>query len=1410
MLMEKENITPEYVQQVDVEPDFWQFLIGLRADDLISELVQNDIDAGASKTKITFEEDGFVCEGDGASIDSDGWKRLSFLKGAGNKAPRKINSIGVKNHGLKACFTIGDEIVIKSDGKATRQTLYQDGYDQKPSPAAYKYPVTDDNAPKQGCRVDVPYREQELNVETGEALDFPAVSVDKIEKLFLEACQSAPTRFIGVINPNKRSRFILELHHYKLGSVIFDFRIGKKRVFQRYSTIFIRTCKVAVSAASSLNVKGLKENCCLFSVQLPAGFNKEIPSFYSLKKRKFTTEISWATTLKGKPVFSLGRRRYPIEYAGDGDKVFTRTCFNHSAPYVSDVERHGIAGAELNAYIDDACRSKMIAILRYEIMPKYGAPSLALLFVPQYLKKEFLKVAVEHLVVIGGLPLAPKKTGAKKSLQFGPKILAGKKKRVVLPLLQDQHVVNPLLSLLCPKNEDQIHPKVPEQILDILAGNENTDLITHITFDESDAIDRFIGWEARHFPWSSSKERQKCFSDPDYAVLYLDLIFKYCLKYLKRNEQIEQKILNNALLPSTSRKHVAIGKLIAGKDIPPKLPVENIPPIIHKKLASHQIFRKKRWHLKKYTFKDFLIDLEESMVSEKIKREFWQWLVRNWKKVPQRAWSSMALLPIWPGNDGAYYPLGSLCIPRKQAVARILAKHVVEPHSSVSNISPVKKAQKGNLKLRRDPEFAEIFSYVSDRLALFPTDKCLTETECKKFAEFEGDVAVLARFAVCKDYLQRLGKTIYALNKNGYLCPVNELVKINSDLKNVDLTQSFLLKRKESILINLLGWLAKNKPTSDQILQTLEDDPFNKNALIHRLKLYVEIANIEGLKDFTGKIREIKCIPIDGEFCKPEEIAFRSTRGDYWGEWKKPFSKKGLNANIQKIYRKVGVMSGTPTQETSLLFFKWLSTQTSKVISSHLNLVIRHIGHNQSKTIEWCRQYTDVPFIPYRIEGKIALASLAEAKTVQFRLLIPDFKELQEVIDSNNPANIKLVIPSVKSVRNPITAVLIQLGVKSLTDKVNMPYKVVGENISDCPNYLTLYHEKLCSRRTSRELRKRLDELGLYNSTLKNRWKSKLKNIKNIRLARKIVASYKLYNRKHIVIVEFAFERETGTIWLKSGSKVSLEEKFFKVVADLIFESSEKYTPIVLQRALDLDFSDEKDVGGRSPVYEDFDSEIDEDADVDSTDIMETKETHSPIEQDIEMNTPSPNSIPEHSGSGTTKGNAGTTGRKERGTSNSGSTGKKRAPVRLEKEQIKNLKENQYAWHCQVCLAERKPEELAPLTSYAGYSNNRGKIMDACHIDQVHGGGARDANNILILCHYHHHFYGDSLSRQDVLEALQSRTEKKVIRFIVHKETKTAVKLIKGINVKIRVPLTGDKVSCFFTEQHASHWLKEI
>jgi hypothetical protein len=49
-----------YVTQFDAEPEFWQYLNGLTPDGLIVELVQNELDAGATRTEITFETDRLV------------------------------------------------------------------------------------------------------------------------------------------------------------------------------------------------------------------------------------------------------------------------------------------------------------------------------------------------------------------------------------------------------------------------------------------------------------------------------------------------------------------------------------------------------------------------------------------------------------------------------------------------------------------------------------------------------------------------------------------------------------------------------------------------------------------------------------------------------------------------------------------------------------------------------------------------------------------------------------------------------------------------------------------------------------------------------------------------------------------------------------------------------------------------------------------------------------------------------------------------------------------------------------------------------------------------------------------------------------------------------------------------------
>ena len=72
-----------FVQQFDSVPQFWQFIRGLRFDDLLVELIQNELDANASRTSITFTPDRLICQGDGEPVSEDGWLRLTYVMGAG-------------------------------------------------------------------------------------------------------------------------------------------------------------------------------------------------------------------------------------------------------------------------------------------------------------------------------------------------------------------------------------------------------------------------------------------------------------------------------------------------------------------------------------------------------------------------------------------------------------------------------------------------------------------------------------------------------------------------------------------------------------------------------------------------------------------------------------------------------------------------------------------------------------------------------------------------------------------------------------------------------------------------------------------------------------------------------------------------------------------------------------------------------------------------------------------------------------------------------------------------------------------------------------------------------------------------------------------------------------------------------
>ena len=370
-------MTSNYVQKFDSVPQFWQFLKGLRTDDLIVELIQNDLDADAKHTSISFELDRLACQGDGEPVEEDGWERLSYVMGAGDQVESKQSRIGVKNHGLKACFSLGDDIVLRSDGLRMVQTLYMDGPNAHPSPGNLPCAEADETAPSLGCSVEVPYRTKKLKVSKGEPFELDPTDEEFTNRLFLEACHRLPVRLIGVVCPGVRDQYTLSLNHHKLGRVELKWRAKRpKRVVEKGRVRFVlfsRVCEVS-SDVPTVRSETFHEQACAFRRPISKGINPEVPEFFQPEKKTFTMEIAWATDGHGRPAATSGVRRYPIGYSGTSDSALSRLGVHFSGPYRSDGERHGVSGQDpLNTYIDDACREALVDIMACYLLPRHGA-----------------------------------------------------------------------------------------------------------------------------------------------------------------------------------------------------------------------------------------------------------------------------------------------------------------------------------------------------------------------------------------------------------------------------------------------------------------------------------------------------------------------------------------------------------------------------------------------------------------------------------------------------------------------------------------------------------------------------------------------------------------------------------------------------------------------------------------------------------------------------------------------------------------------------------------------------------------------------------------------------------------------------------------------------------------------------
>ena len=319
--MDRQSETP-FVTEFDAIPGFWNYLVGLDRADLIAELIQNDLDEGATSTVISFERTRLVCEGNGKSVEPEGWLRLRKILGAGDEVPAKRRRFGVKNHGLKTAFTIADEIRLMSDGKAIVQTLYAKGRDMPPHPGASERPMEDRQAPATGCRVIAHYRDAELKPTQGEAIKLDAVGAEETDALFRSACASVPEQLAGIVSPEITPRYEIVLRHWRLGEARFLFSCTRPRKIAKRMELFHRRC--TVSGTYLQLPESLREQAVRRLVPLRGVLKDRAADFFCQGKR-FFVEVSWPIDTKGKPQIGTGKFRYPIGFPPNSPRKAGRT-----------------------------------------------------------------------------------------------------------------------------------------------------------------------------------------------------------------------------------------------------------------------------------------------------------------------------------------------------------------------------------------------------------------------------------------------------------------------------------------------------------------------------------------------------------------------------------------------------------------------------------------------------------------------------------------------------------------------------------------------------------------------------------------------------------------------------------------------------------------------------------------------------------------------------------------------------------------------------------------------------------------------------------------------------------------------------------------------------------------------------
>lgn len=1375
-----ETVRPEFVLESDEAPEFWQFLHGMRGDDLLVELIVNDLDAKSPRTTIRFDAERLICAGEGQPIDQAGWNRLRKIRGAGGAVEAKKGLFGIKNHGLKACFTLGNDIVIRSAGKQVLQTLFTNGPNAPAYPSARIPPLDDPEAPPIGTSIEVPYRRTEFRTPQGETFTFSGSDDAQIEAKFLEAVATLPRRLLGIIRPRMIERYTLELHHWRLGQAILEFRCGRWRM-SKGAMIFARHCKV--TASPGIEATDVFERGLLAAHDPQDG--AERPVFYQAAsyrdaKRKLlfgtkglVLEVAWATDKSGTPRYPDGRCRYPIAYPGADESGGTGNGFWFSAPFLSDTARHGLGAQSqaLNSALAATCDEISRRALSEVLLPQFGADALTLIAgTPDH---ERLKGLLNGLLEDRSLPAVDP--------QGRPAKIARGAQLVIPTYTWNKAAWSPQLAKVCPTGSVLVAPRMPPRILEQLAGGGLTGWGDgHLRFDEVDVSDRLRTAEAEHFPWPSAAAWRTALGDPAVAAAQLDAL----APALSHGEPAKRPQPQGVMLPDANGALHPFETLKRGLVLPTGLLDLDPPPVLHPKLLDHRIFRSPGWKLTAFAFADLLQTGNIGGASLAARRRFFGWLAGHAADVGREDWPVLKGLPIWPSTAGACLILDDLCAPPAR-LAVILGPHIAKPAREVLNLCRKVSTTRLRMKVRTDPTAEEIAAFYNTRLAAFDATAPLPVAQRIAFHAFESQLCQFDHEGRLAAALRALASKALALNSTGQLAPLETLVRPNAQVARLALPPEQLLDRPAEALDLVFPPL--RRPSWEMVARALRADPDNLGALVARLKALCEAtAN----PDLRRTVEDVVCLEVNGTLRAPRDLAFKGNAGDFWGGWKIVVGTQGLPDDVQELYRAVGVLRGTPDPETARAFFLWLNHQAPAVVERHLPQVIRHIGRGKGVSALWLTP-PEVRSIPVEIDTGVALLTPSEAIK---RAYVNDFPALaEEIRNAPAPRPATLAIDSVPEVATPVADDLRAIGLRGLRAVAVGPLGATVTAEHPAPAEFKGLLDSLSSEGAARRLRKQLQARDLPHGLLSMHWQKKLSMIRRVRVGDGLRAQYRMGKRNFHPRVQQAILPDQNELWLEARD--DLNEAFFSAVADLIFVPPvPRYFADVLQAALTAEVREfhrtapQKEAEA-APEVDDEDRDPDHATVTDDDDPLgETEQPHPGGEPNPALNTPQPK--PLYRGGG---------GRQRKPAK---STSAPRIQYVDEDVQRRELKASHYAWHCQIELATAGPATLSPVGSYVQHQENRQKLIEAHHPDKVAAGGPRNAGNLLILSHLNHERVGRAISRQQITEALRKDCTPRTIL------ASDGSPWVEGVLAEVVIPATGETVGIFFTAEHRQYWLE--